>query len=688
MAFTLSGSRTLVSGNETGLSYRTWLGSNPTAGKQLTANTVEALFQLKIQNGAVFDTSDIVLVTNHRVEGQANATTDTGIWRCKGGVVIVQGSAGQYAEEWAIQDWDNVQVYIQKTGDYQSFIGSNARPIPASVKNTKFIVKKGDIDAHLQSTGGTGTLSNILLRNEGTNPGIIGLRETDTTDIEMYRIEPFGWGNAPTTFHKNWKMYNSSKDEINYHYRRNNGGAVFYNTVNSFNENRMTAIRYVANGAVTGDNARSVIVGAYSPKLIDTSKNPLSGVQVAIYKTSDNSLEASGATGSDGKISIVNSSSNIREQSYNSTFTSGGVNYNRVIYNSGTKYIKQSITPTTTGGNVVSVDQGTFKIVQRRKDLQEIIVTQSFQSDYSGDVVVLSDTYYTTDQSANVTIAIDSGIKTITITGINTLDNLYDYVKYWLTQNMSIANFMSASGKNVDMTDYQIVGLQYLTQGTKLTSLQSTGTLISTGAFSIEVIGTVNQATPTNLAGVIASGILVYNTNTDTTVTITNCTLGTVRNDGTGMITINKVNSTITNYVDAEINFIDSSISVIGADSITIHPTANDRNLNQNISATFTSSYGFKYGSLVNGTTMSGTLYLRCVSGTIPSNLDANIIIGDNVEDLGMTALLSSSGAKIDNKPTLAQIEASSVLAKKSQVEILNRNTIKASKLIPASENL
>ena len=686
MAFTLSGSRTLVSGNETGLSYRTWLGSNPTAGKQLTANTVEALFQLKIQNGAVFDTSDIVLVTNHRVEGQANATTDTGIWRCKGGVVIVQGNQAQLAEEWAIQDWDNVQVYIQKTNGNQSFIGSNARPIPASVKNTKFIVKKGDIDAHLQSTGGTGTLSNILLRNEGTNPGIIGLRETDTSDIEMYRIEPFGWSNVPTTFHKNWKMYNSSKDEINYHYRRNSGGAVFYNTVNSFNGNRMTAIRYVANGAETGANARSVIVGAYSPKLIDTSKNPLSGVQVAIYKTSDNSLEASGATGSDGKISIVNSSSNIREQSYNNTFTSGGVNYNRVIYNSGTKYIKQSITPTTTGGNVVSVDQGTFKIVQRRKDLQEIIVTQSFQSDYSGDVVVLSDTYYTTDQSANVTIAIDSGIKTITITGINTLDNLYDYVKYWLTQNMSIANFMSASGKNVDMTDYQIVGLQYLTQGTKLTRLQSTGTLTSTGAFSIEVIGTVNQATPTNLEGVITSGTLVYNTNTDTTITITNCTLGTVRNDGTGMITINKVNSTITNYVDAEINFIDSSISVIGADSITIHPTANDRNLNQNISATFTSSYGFKYGSLVNGTTMSGTLYLRCVSGTIPSNLDVNIIIGDNVKDLGMTALLSSLGTKIDNKPTLAQIEASSVLAKKSQVEILNRNTIKASKLIPASE--
>ena len=300
MAFTISGSQTLISGNETGLSYRTWLGSNPTAGKQLTANTVEALFQLKIQNGAVFDTSDIALVINHRVEGQANATTDTGIWRCKGGVVIVQGSANQPAEEWAIQDWDNVQVYIQKTGGNQSFIGSNARPTPASVKNTKFIVKNGDVDAQLQSTGGTGTLSNILMRNEGASTGIIGLRETDTSDIEMYRIEPFGLSAAPTTFHKNWKLYNSSNNELNYHYRRLNGGAVFYNAVNSFNGNRMTDIRYVANGASGGDSARSVLVGAYSPKIIDISKTPMSGVEIAIFKTSDSSLEASGAAGRDG----------------------------------------------------------------------------------------------------------------------------------------------------------------------------------------------------------------------------------------------------------------------------------------------------------------------------------------------------------------------------------------------------
>jgi hypothetical protein len=46
-----------------------------------------------------------------------------------------------FAEEWAIQQWENVQVYIQKTGGNQSFIGSIARPTPSSFKNVKFILK-------------------------------------------------------------------------------------------------------------------------------------------------------------------------------------------------------------------------------------------------------------------------------------------------------------------------------------------------------------------------------------------------------------------------------------------------------------------------------------------------------------------------------------------------------------------
>jgi hypothetical protein len=41
---------------------------------------------------------------------------------------------------------------------------------------------------------------------------------------------------------------------------------------------------------------------------------------------------------------------------------------------------------------------------------------------------------------------------------------------------------------------------------------------------------------------------------------------------------------------------------------------------------------------------------------------------------------------KIDTKPTLAQIEGSTVLTKTTDLQKVNRNVIKASKLIPAKE--
>lgn len=719
MAFTLSGSTIQVSGNETGLTFIAWLGSNPTAGKQLTANTVEALFQLKIQNGAVFDTSNIALVINHRVEGQANATTDTGIWRCKGGVVIVQGSSNHLGDDWAIQDWENVQFYVQKTGGRQSFFGGNSRPTAGSVKNTKFIVKNGDIDAVLELTGGTGTLSNILMRNEGASTGIIGLRETGTSDIEMYRIEPFGWGAAPTTFHKNWKLYNSSNNELNYHYRRSNGGAIFYNAVNSFNGNRMTAIRYVDNGASGGDNARSVLVGAYSPKIIDISKTPMSRVEIAIFKTSDSSLEASGKTGSDGKIAIVNNSTNASEMSYNNTFNIGGTNYTRKIYDAGVKYIKQSITPTTTGGNVVSVDQGTFKIVQRRKDLQEIIVTQSFLSDYTGDVVVLTDAYYTTDQSANLAditfTTSGANITAMTINANMTLDRLHDITKAYLEANLQITNPFSESGTIKNCGAINITGVERITAGTKLTSLQSSGTLTANGAFSIEVIGTVNQDTPTNLPATAKATTLVYNTNTPISVSFSSgTTIGTVRNDGTATVTAS--GGSVTTYTDAEINYTDSKLSVADITSATIYGSQSDRDTGANPGATFTTSLDFKYGSVVSGVTMQNTIYLRVVVGSITLFSQITLVTGSNILDLGVQGQLSAINAKVDltakettllqtkadiitevndNETKIAAIKAKtdilvntdiSTLSKTDDLQKVNRNVIKASKSIPAGE--
>ena len=253
-----------------------------------------------------------------------------------------------------------------------------------------------------------------------------------------------------------------------------------------------------------------------------------------------------------------------------------------------------------------------------------------------------------------------------------TLDNVYDSATYWSVTNFTSSGYtipFVASGTLLDFltnivtinnsaaSNYAYAGTtatiksSLLTIGSKFKSIKASLFNLISPVTNITLIGNVNQDIPTDLTGVENDGIWTYNTNTNITITLTNCTLGTVRNLGTGVITINKVNSSIANYVDAEINFIDSTISVIGADSISFHPTANDRDLNINTSGTFTSSYAFKFGSTINGSLMSGTLYLRCVSGGIPFNIDKTIVLGDNLVDLGTTAQLASLNAKIDLTP-------------------------------------
>ena len=300
--------------------------------------------------------------------------------------------------------------------------------------------------------------------------------------------------------------------------------------------------------------------------------------------------------------------------------------------------------------------------------------------------------------------SVNTATNTITVTANSTLDDLYDAMKVYKTRNVQAqleyptisTQPVTASGDTL-VTAMSVVGLEFLTAGTKFKKIQANGT--ASGAMSnLTVNGNVTQATPTNLSNVTITGTLTYSTNSNVTITITNSTIDTVVNNGTGIVTINRVNSTIANYVDAEINFIDSTISVIGADTITFHPTATDRDLNINASGSFTSSYAFKFGSVVNGSTMSGTLYLRCVAGGIPFDINKTIVLGDNLVDLGPTAQLVSLAAKIDLTAkeatllqteadiinaigsgggghgggggglTLAQIEASTVLAKEATV--------------------
>jgi len=272
-------------------------------------------------------------------------------------------------------------------------------------------------------------------------------------------------------------------------------------------------------------------------------------------------------------------------------------------------------------------------------------------------VVVLS------ESAAEALSGISLASNTITISSSLTLSNVYDWLKWYESTNRLNPIITSTNGVNFISTANVSITSGSLTGG----NITAPSFTLVSAPTNIALTGNVSQATPTNLTGVIITGTLTYNTNTNITITLTNCTLNTVANSGTGVITINKVNSSIANYTDAEINFIDSTISVIGADTITFHPTANDRDLNINTSGSFSGSYSFKFGSTINGSLMSGTLYLRCVAGGIPFNINKTIVLGDNLVDLGTTAQLASLNAKID------------LTAKQSSLVIVNQGVQKAS---------
>jgi hypothetical protein len=188
------------------------------------------------------------------------------------------------------------------------------------------------------------------------------------------------------------------------------------------------------------------------------------------------------------------------------------------------------------------VDWTNQTVLFRRIDLVE----SSYQQDMNVNGVSLTqfmqtDAYNTVAIPATVAAyPITIAGNTITATGAASLHNLHDYIKYWLTQNMAIANFMAANGTTEDVTAYNIAGLQNYSKSSKITAVKSSGVINSIGAFTVDVIGNVTQATPTALSGVTVTGDLAFNTNTPITVIYSGPTTvtGTVSNSGTALVTI------------------------------------------------------------------------------------------------------------------------------------------------------
>jgi hypothetical protein len=187
-----------------------------------------------------------------------------------------------------------------------------------------------------------------------------------------------------------------------------------------------------------------------------------------------------------------------------------------------------------------------------------------------------------------------------------------------------------------------VVGLEFLTAGTKFKKVQANGTA-SAAMSNLTVNGNVTQATPTSLSNVNITGSLTYNTNTTTSVTFTDCNIGVVANSGTGIVTISRAGTTtISTYSDAEINYLDSSLTVTGATTVTAYPTATDRNNDTNSLATWTGEYKFKYQGA-----WTSTVYLKIDIDFIAYK-DVTLVLGDNIVDMGTIGILSSIQTKLN----------------------------------------
>jgi hypothetical protein len=337
------------------------------------------------------------------------------------------------------------------------------------------------------------------------------------------------------------------------------------------------------------------------------------------------------------------------------------------------------------GGAQNSTTTTTWQILARHP-LYEIVYEAQAAA---GAVSSVSQTIAATDranctltlsQATSVTapysgIALDFVTKTITLTSARTTQELFNYIQWALYQdaNLTRAHFSTFIASELNISDWNITGLQFLSG-----KVRSTGTLSAGAAMtSLHVIGSVTQATPTNLTAITITGTLTYNTNTAASVTITDCTIGTLANSGTGLVTVTPTNSTVTTYTDAEINYLDSAINVLGSTSNTAYPTATDRNNNTNALATWAGEYKFKRSGA-----WASIVYLKMDVG-FTAYKDVTLTTGQNVVDLGTTGLLSVIQATMAKEATLlqteadiisaigsgltlAQIEASTVLAKEA----------------------
>lgn len=158
---------------------------------------------------------------------------------------------------------------------------------------------------------------------------------------------------------------------------------------------------------------------------------------------------------------------------------------------------------------------------------------------------------------------------------------IYDYLSYYRTTSAGLsygdqnlyASTLDVGSNNIIIFDsaspaFSYNGSTFIFKCNTLSgaSIKTNGTFSisgNSGITNITIAASALDNTPNDLSNIIINGVLVYNTDTPASIVYTNCTISTVVNNGTGNVLIKRVNSTINNATDPQIqNYAPTIINV------------------------------------------------------------------------------------------------------------------------------
>ena len=235
---------------------------------------------------------------------------------------------------------------------------------------------------------------------------------------------------------------------------------------------------------------------------------------------------------------------------------------------------------------------------------------------------IVSPDFYLTELSVSLVSAYNT---------FSTTQNIYDYLSFYRTTSAGLgygdlnqySSTLDIGSKQLILSDtaspvFSYDGSKFIIKSSSIQGrdITTTGGIILSGSntFSnITLNANVSSNAVNNLNTINVNGILTYNTNTSYNITYTNTNVLTAKNDGSGIINIKRINSTITDATDAQIQSFQSTfisltlqsgyIAIYDNNGVQQYYTNSDQTIELPYAATGTWTYKIaKYGSkLVTG---------------------------------------------------------------------------------------